>query len=246
MSQHEISADTPPTTRARVLARLKTSRLLRGCDDEFVRDLASRSSLHRHTRGERVWIRGTHAEHFHQVTGGVLELRRSTAGRDPTLVALFGTSECPAVPVALERGRYIADAYAASATLEILRVPAEPILARLAHDVVLATAVRQLLLDHSRLLHSKIDVLTAGSVQRRIAIFLADLAERFGDEREDGSTAIPLALSRAQIASYVDAREETVIRCLSAWRRDGLLVLEPDAMVVPALERFRQRVFQSA
>lgn len=241
MSRDE-PANERANDRARVAKVLGASRLLRGCDDAFVRMLAEQASFVRFARGERVWVRGMPAEHFHQVTRGVLELRRATAQHEPTLIALFGPSEYPAVPVALERKSYIADAHATTADLEVLRIRAAPILERLPDDIVLARAVQRLLLDHARLLHSKIDVLTAGSVPRRIALFLLDLAERFGDERVDGSTAIPLTLSRGQIASYVDARVETVIRCFSAWRRDGLLVLEPDATVLPSPAALRQRV----
>ena len=239
------AADRGPD-RARIHALLASSRLLRGSGETFVRAVAEQATLLRFVRGERVWARGTPAEHFHQVTRGVLELRRATAGREATLIAFFGPSEYPAVPVALERRRYIADAYATTAELEILRIPAEPILARLLEDLALATAMQRMLLDHARLLHAKIDVLTAGSVPRRIAVFLLDLAERFGDERSDGSTAIPLALSRAQIASYVDARVETVIRCFSAWRREGLLVLETDATVIPSPAALSEHVLRDS
>lgn len=240
------AAVTPSTERthdrARVLTLLLASRLFRGVDERFVRSLADRSAIVRYGRGERVWTRGTPAEYFYQVTRGVLELRRAAVGREPTLIAFFGPSELPAIPVTLERKRTIADAHATTNELELLRIPAAPVLERLPGDPALLTAMQRLLLDHARLLHAKIDVLTAGPVPRRIALFLLDLAERFGDERDDGSTAIPLSLSRAQIASYVDARVETVIRCFSAWRREGLLVLESDATVIPSPSALSERV----
>jgi CRP-like cAMP-binding protein len=234
MTRQETSAAERAPDRARVFTVLGASRLLRGVDEPFVRALAERSTFARYTRGERVWMRGSPAEQFCLVTRGVLELRRAAPQCDPTLIALFGPGEIPAVPVTLERKRTIADAFATTDALELLRVPAEPILERLPRDLALAGAMQRLLLHHARLLHAKIDVLTAGTVPRRLAVFLLDLAERFGDEREDGSTVIPLDLSRAQIASYVDARVETVIRCFSAWRREGLLVIEPDATVIPS------------
>ncbi len=228
--------------RARIARLLAAGRMFRDCDPTFVRTVSDACTLKRYHRGARIWTRGEPAEHFHQVTRGVLELQRATAGSEPTLVAFFGPSEYPAVPVALERRSYIANSVASTTELEVLRIPAHLVLQRLEHDLALGTAMRRLLLDHARLLHSKIDVLTAGSVPRRIAVFLLDLADRFGDERDDGSTAIPLALARAQIASYVDARVETVIRCFSAWRREGLLVLEPDATVLPSPARMRAQV----
>ncbi|MFO0682488.1 MAG: Crp/Fnr family transcriptional regulator [Sandaracinus sp.] len=231
--------DAPRTSesqREQVLRRVRGMRLLRGADDALVRELGQGATLHRLARGERLWVRGTPAEHFYQVLRGVLELRRATAGHEPTLVAFFGPGECPAVPVALERKRFIADSFATTGELEVLAIPSGPILERLPRDAALAGALNRALLDHARLLHAKIDVLTAGPVPDRIATFLLDLAERFGDEREDGSVAIPLALSRDQVASYVDARVETVIRCFSAWRREGLLVLESEATVLPSID----------
>lgn len=242
MTELEIQGPAPNGGRARIERLLAASRLFRGTDPAFVRSLADVTNPVRVPRGGRVWTRGQTAEHFHQVTRGVLELQRATAGAEPTLVAFFGPGEFPAVPVGLERRPFIADAVASTAELEVLRIPAHPVLERLEHDAVLATGMRRLLLDHARLLHSKIDVLTAGPIPKRIAVFLLDLADRFGDEREDGSTAIPLALSRAQIAKYVDARVETVIRCFSGWRREGLLVLEPEATVLPSPERLRAKL----
>jgi len=228
--------------RARARKLLGASRLFRGVDTAFLDAIARRVSVLTFQRGDRVWARGAHAEHFHQIVRGVLELRRATARREPTLVALFGPGEYSAVPVALERRRFIADAFAATAELHVLRIPAEPVLERLRADATLAGGVQRLLLDHARLLHTKIDVLTAGTVATRIAAFLLDLAERFGDERDDGRTAIPLALSRAQVASYVDARVETVIRCFSAWRKRGLVVVGRDETVIPSVSRLRSSV----
>lgn len=231
---------TDETHREHMARRVKAMRLLRGCEEGIVREISLGASIHHVKRGERFWSRGEPAEHFYQVLRGVLELRRATASHEPTLVAFFGPGECPAVPVVLERKRFIADSFATTPDLEVLQVPAAPILERMPKDPLLANALVRALLDHARLLHSKIDVLTAGPVPDRIATFLLDLAERFGDEREDGSMAIPLALSRDQVASYVDARVETVIRCLSAWRRQGLLVLEADATVIPSVDALRR------
>lgn len=228
------------THREQLARRVKAMRLLRGCEDSFVREVSLGASIHRLKRGERFWSRGQPAEHFYQVLRGALELRRATVSHEPTLIAFFGPGECPAVPVALERARFIADSFATTPDLEVLQVPAGPILERTARDPVLANALLHALLDHARLLHAKVDVLTAGPVPDRIGTFLIDLAERFGDEREGGVIAIPLALSRDQVASYVDARVETVIRCLSAWRRQGLLALETDATMIPSVGALRR------
>ena len=50
-----------------------------------------------------------------------------------------------------------------------------------------------------------------------------ELGERFGDELEDGSTLIPLRLTRAELAALVGTTVETTIRTLSRWTREGLV-----------------------
>ena len=44
-----------------------------------------------------------------------------------------------------------------------------------------------------------------------------------GDELEDGTTLIPLRLTRAELAALVGTTVETTIRTLSRWSREGLV-----------------------
>ncbi|MBX7191662.1 MAG: Crp/Fnr family transcriptional regulator [Sandaracinaceae bacterium] len=218
------------------LARtLAGARLFRGLDPEYVRTLVPHAAVHRLVRGQQFWQKGVTAEHFHVVLRGVLELQRSVKGAESTLVALFGPGESPAIPVTLERRPYIADSFAATPVLEVLRVRAQPILDALPNDPKLANAMNRALLDHCRLIHSKVDVLAIGTVPRRLAAFLLDIAERFGDELEDGAHQVPLQLSRQQLASYVCARVETTIRVMSAWQKQGLVLTTRDGFVIPSL-----------
>lgn len=231
----DISRDREALSRA-----LSGSRLFRNCDPETIRSLTPHATVHRLRQGERMWQRNTPAEHFHVVLRGVLELQRAALGGETTLVAFFGPGESPAIPVTLEQRAYIADAFAATPTLEVLRVRARPVLDLLPTSAPLANAMMRALLDHCRLIHAKVDVLAAGTVPRRLAACLLDLAERFGDEREDESHVIPLALSRHHLATYVCARVETVIRVMSSWQKQGIVLTSKDGFVIPEIARLRE------
>lgn len=222
--------------RDALLRTLSAARLFRGVDPDFIATLLPHASMQHLSRGERLWARGEPARHFHVVIRGVLELQRAALGTETTLIGLFGPGESPAIPVTLERRSFIADALAATPVLEILRVRAEPILEAMPHDPKLAMAATSALLDHCRMMHAKIDVLAAGAVPRRLAAFLLELADRFGDEGLDGRTYVPLALSRTQIATYVGARVETVIRVCSTWQKQGLLTTTKDGFVLLSLD----------
>lgn len=233
-SPHDLKLDRDTLART-----LTGARLFRAVDPELVRTFVPHASVHRLKHGEQFWQRGTMAEHFHVVLRGVLELQRVALGSDSTLVALFGPGESPAIPVTLEQRPYIADSFAATATLEVLRVRARPVLDLLPVNAQLANAINRALLDHCRLIHSKVDVLAAGTVSRRVAACLLDLTDRFGDEQEDGSHAVPFLLSRHQLATYVCARVETVIRVMSSWQKQGIVLTQKDGFVIPSITRLR-------
>jgi CRP-like cAMP-binding protein len=218
---------------------LTGARLFRTVDPELVRTFVPHASVHRLKHGEQLWQRGTPAEHVHVVLRGVLELQRTALGSESTLVALFGPGESPAMPVALEQRPYIADSFAATPILEVLRVRARPLLDLLPVNAPLANAFNRALLDHCRLIHAKVDVLAAGTVSRRVAACVLDLTDRFGDEQEDGSYAVPFLLSRQQLATYVCARVETVIRVMSSWQKQGLVLTQRDGFVIPSIKRLR-------
>jgi len=50
---------------------------------------------------------------------------------------------------------------------------------------------------------------------------------------------IPLALSRQEIAGFVGTTEESAIRAMSKWNREGPLVTGRDGFAIPDRERLR-------
>jgi len=237
------SRSTPRETRESVVRAVAASRLFRGLEPALIEHFAAYASITHLQQGERVWRRGEPARHFYVVLRGVLELQRRAAGADSSLIALFGPGESPAIPVALEQLPFIADSHASTRELKVLRVDASPILAELPTNLALVAAMNRALLEHCRLIHSKIDVLAAGSVRSRLAAFFLDLAARFGDEHEDGLLYVPVTLSRHQVATYVGARVETVIRCCSAWQKTGLLGTTRDGFVISSVDAM-QRILE--
>jgi CRP-like cAMP-binding protein len=230
----------PPAFRSKLRESLRGCRLFQGMTESELCELEGLCVRVRLRRFENVWKVGDRATSFHVLLEGLVELRRPAGGYDATVMAIFGPTECLAVPVALTRGVYGAAAVVVSAHAVLLTVQAAPLLERMGRDVRLALAFNAALLEQVQLLHRKIDVMSAGTVQQRLLRFLFDLADRFGDEFEDGEIQIPFSLSREQLAHYVNAREETVIRALSAWRKEGLIEFRPGAIVFPRGEAIRE------
>ncbi len=217
----------PPMT-TELLRRLQSSRLFAELDGPVQERLAQGASVRTLPAGERVFREGDAAEHVHILLSGLVEIRRATEAGGEALLGLFGPREVFGLSAALERSTYPADAIVVSEYAEVLRVQSEPVLALLPESTVLAAAVNRALLEHTRALRAKIDIMSAGAVPRRLALLFSYLAERFGDEDEQGALFIPISLSRAQLAHLVGARVETVIRTVSRWQKEGLLKTDRD------------------
>ena len=174
--------------------------------------------------GSRLWLAGQRADHFAFVERGAVGLAQVTAAGDVVVLGVFGPTDSIGLPAALERGAYTADAVVLTASVDVLCIPTAPLLDALPDSPALAIAVNRALLRYASILGNKIDIVTAGSVPRRLAALFLHLIERFGRPTSDGTTRIDVGLTREQIAQFVGARAETVIRILSRWQKAGWIV----------------------
>lgn len=205
-------------------------------------ELANDASLASHRDGAYLWRAGDAATHLCIVQRGLVEVRHPKADGATTLVGLFGPRESLEEVAVLDFGTHASEAIAVS-DVEVLRLRAAPVIDALrmapceqCRVACVALAVHDSLSVQVELLRSKIDILAAGTVEKRLATLLQHLLDRFGDEDGDGMLRIPVALSRTQLARWVGVRTETVIRVLSRWRRQGWFESNPDGFCLTSSE----------
>lgn len=172
--------------------------------------------------GDPIWDEGAAALAVVLITHGLVEVVRHGAGGDDATLALFGPRELIGLSAALEAGAYPASAIAVAAEVRAIAVPALELRAAIDRDHALARAATRALIEHGHVLRAKIAILSAGTIEQRLAALVEHLAARFGDEI-DGALHIPVTLTRRMIAQLVGARVETVIRALAAWRKAGIV-----------------------
>ena len=79
-------------------------------------------------------------------------------------------------------------------------------------------------------------MLSAGSVDARLATLLLDLADRFGDDLEDGTVLVPLPLSRQDLADLVSTTFESAIRVMSRWQKQGVVQTRSGGFILQDVE----------
>jgi CRP-like cAMP-binding protein len=218
---------------------LRASRLFGSLDAGLIADFARVAVSRAFVRGAPIWRAGDPADFFTVITRGLVEIVRQGESESGAIIAIFGPRESIGDVAALRRGPYPAGALALTQQVEILMVPAASVIEAMHSHAAVAAAVNASLVEHTRALQEKIRIMTAGAVPRRLATLVLHLADRFGDEVDDGSVLVPVALSRSELARIVGATVETIIRALSRWRKRGLLQTTPQGFLVRDVEALR-------
>jgi CRP-like cAMP-binding protein len=203
-----------------------------GLGERSIALLAKHARFQRHRAGERLWASGEDATQIAIVTGGLAKLVRPNLEGDPFNYGLFGPGDPIGVPALLDGRRYPTDAVAISQGLEVIRLDAS-ILRQLARkEPAVGNALTALLLRFIDIMRSKIEILSAGFMPRRMQVLMLCLADRFGTWEGDRRVRIPLALTREQIAETIGVRLETVVRELKRWQRSGWIEISTSGYVV--------------
>ena len=238
MQLQSVVPSAEGSSEAVLVRALGRTELFAGLGDAQLALVARGAWRKRCERGDVIHRQGERASMLSVVVSGLVKLSRRTDDDNCAILGVYGPRESLGAAVALRGEPYIGTATALTDAVEVLRVEAAPLLAASDVDLGVARAVRRALLTHATLLERKVDVMSAGSVPRRLAMLLLSLSDHFGDELEDGALSVPVPLSRVELASFVSARPETAIRVLSSWQRNGWVrtvdgrfeIVAPDAL----------------
>jgi CRP-like cAMP-binding protein len=86
----------------------------------------------------------------------------------------------------------------------------------------------------------RIEELSSGHVERRVAALLARLAEQVGVERPGEGLWLPIVLSRQDLADLCGTTVETAIRTMTRLGRDGLVRSAERGFLIRDLDRLRE------
>lgn len=185
--------------------------------------LASTATLTNYHHGQALWRAGELPRDFVVVQKGLVKLVRH-ANKNRAICGLVGPTESLGDMALLRRIPYRTDAIAATETVTVVSLPRNVLMDLCTREPTLFLSLASAI-DHGiESLFDKIDVLSAGNVEVRLATLLLKLNDRFGDDFDDGTSEIPVALSRRDLSELVATSFETVIRVMSRWEREGVLL----------------------
>jgi CRP-like cAMP-binding protein len=200
---------------------------LKPAEREALRPLVVMKS---YEEAEVIFNEGDPAAMFHFILGGRVKVQKAGADGRDFILEIFGPGDPVGAIAAYEERDFPATAVALEAST-MLSLPRQEFFAILAANPVLA---RGMLLGLTRRMVELTRRLAERSarVEYRVArIFLA-LADRVGRDGA-GGIQVPVSLSRQEIADMVGTTQETAIRIMSRWGKDGVVVTTDSGFVIP-------------
>lgn len=186
-------------------------------------------------RGEPAIQEGEPAGSLYVVRSGRLKMCRATPGGRNLILSLAGPGEVVGVPGVLS-GTPASASWVAMQESEILEVGRSDLLALLGRRPELLAELlgwlgRQLAECRNCLVET-----SCSRVESRFATLFLDLATKLGRPTA-GGLAIPLALTRQELADLTGTTLETAIRVMTRWAREGVVETAPRGFVLHDRER---------
>ena len=180
--------------------------------------------------GEVIFREGDAGLTFHFILGGRVKVQKAAADGRDLILEIFGPGDPVGAVAAYEERPFPATAVAMEAS-SLLSLPRQDFFAILAANPLLA---RGLLVGLTRRMIELTRRLSERSsrAEYRVARVILTLADRVG-RMEKGVLVVPVVLSRQEIADMVGTTQETAIRIMSRWGKDGLLETTDSGFTIP-------------
>jgi CRP-like cAMP-binding protein len=179
--------------------------------------------------GEVIFREGDPGTWFHFILAGRVKIDKAAADGRDLLLEILGPGDPVGAVAAYEERAFPATAVAMEAS-SLLSLPRQEFFAVIANNPVLSrgllSGLTRRLMELTRRLAER-----SARAEYRVARVLLTLADRVG--RAEGETwVVPVSLSRQEIADMVGTTQETAIRIMSRWAKEGIVETTPEGFVI--------------
>jgi len=224
---------------AEIIRALSQISVFSALEERDLRTVASVTRVRELAASEQLWAYGEQAEWLGAVISGRLKATRHQQGRE-LIVEVLGPGDLVGDVAFSLKAAYQFDVVSLRRA-RVLLVPSQPLRGLLVQRPKAAVALGVQLASQVMQLTRRVETLTGGTVEQRLARVLVGLVDRFG-EPFPGGVLVPLKLRREDLASLAATTLESTSRRLTVWRRKGIVQPQPAGYLVKDLAALRRIV----
>ena len=218
---------------------LKKAPLFAGLEDEAATALSSAMGKLYLNKGDVLFHEGDSEDRLYIVVSGKIKLGRTgSAGRE-NLLAVVGPGQMFGELSVFDPGPRSTTATAVTAC-ELRTLEHDELIPWLTDRPEVAQGLLSQLAARLRRANDVVADLVFSDVPGRVAKQLLELAQRFGDKRDDGMH-VHHDLTQEELAQLVGASRETVNKALADFAARGWIRLEPRSVTILDVERVERR-----
>ena len=218
---------------------LKKAPLFAGLEDEAATALSSAMGKLYLNKGDVLFHEGDSEDRLYIVVSGKIKLGRTgSAGRE-NLLAVLGPGQMFGELSVFDPGPRSTTATAVTAC-ELRTLEHDELVPWLTDRPEVAQGLLSQLAGRLRRANDVVADLVFSDVPGRVAKQLLELAQRFGDKRDDGMH-VHHDLTQEELAQLVGASRETVNKALADFAARGWIRLEPRSVTILDVERVERR-----
>lgn len=191
-------------------------------------------------RGEGVWRQGQATDSFDFVVRGHVKLVKSYPNGRRAILEVLQPSDLLCGAAVCMYAPYCCTAVAGEDGTEVTRVPRRALMETLERSPAGSRAFLGEIACRGVNACQRVEELSAGRVEQRIATLLLRLAERAGSWRDDSSVRVPVPLTRQDIAELCGTTLETAIRVMSRLSKEQILGAATRGILIRDIEGLRR------
>ncbi len=235
-----VPVQSPQMERAELAKRLRHFGLFERVPPAVLKVVAAGAQLRAFRQGEFLWQRGDHAREIVLIGSGFVKVSRRDRNGASKTYGLFGPGDSMGLYAFWAGMRYPTDAIALNEGVILIIVDAGEISHLAEQHPQLSKNLKGEVTRFSEAFINKIEIISAGSIQQRLAVLLLQLVGRYGVDGQGEQARLPVFLTLVQISEIIDARIETVARSLGHWKRAGWLIIDAHGWHFNCLDKLRE------
>ncbi len=199
--------------------------------------LSERTLRKYYEKGSSIFAEGDPPHNLFLIERGAVKVFKTLESGREIILNIFRSGEAVGEVALIDKECFPASASAQDDSF-ILEIPQESYveIGRL-HPELLYSTVRDLN-QRVRAMTQRIHELSGGSVEERLAQFFLNLS-RLGKTVGD-SIQLPCPMSRQELADIIGVRIETVIRVMSRWQKEEIVITQKSGFLIPHPERLKK------
>lgn len=187
----------------------------------------------RFAQGEAIWFdEESAASSFSFLCEGCVKLVKTHASGRESIIHLAGPGELLCMSAVVLGEAYCCTALVASPWAVVKQIPRSELVSASVREAEVASGLVQIGARRTITLCRRVDELTSGRVEQRLARLFQRMLERFGEPRSDGSSLVRIRLSRRDLADLCATTIETAIRVMKRLEREGIIGTVDEGFVV--------------